>query len=184
MGKIAAAWFIVSPPPRVLRMSMNPSNAPSPQPRPLFMVDDDEVDRMLFERLVSNAQLTNPVNMFTRAEEIIDGLIGVLRGAPAPLVCFVDVRMPGMNGFDVVRWIRCQHPLDAIPVVMLSSSEELRDLNEAQHSGAQCYLAKFPSPEQLREIVREAERVAALSPENPFRLPNNLLLGPSPVAIS
>lgn len=146
------------------------------------MVDDEEVDRLLFARLVTQSKLTNPATVFAKAEDLIDGLIAVLRGAPRPLACFVDVRMPGMNGLDVLRWIRCQHALDGIPVIMLSSSEEARDLHEAHHDGAQCYLAKFPTPEQFCEIVQEAERVAAASPENAFKLSTNLLLGPTPAA--
>jgi CheY-like chemotaxis protein len=98
-----------------------------------------------------------------------------LRGAPDPLACFVDIRMPGMNGFDVLRWIRCQHALDRMPVIMLSSSEEARDLAEARHFGAQCYLAKFPNATQLHDIVIEADRVAASSPDQAFRLSCNLL---------
>jgi CheY-like chemotaxis protein len=140
------------------------------------MVDDEEVDRMLFGRLLQQAQLRNPARLFSRGDDLIDALIDVLRGAPAPLACFVDVRMPGMNGFDVLRWIRCQHALDAMPVVMLSSSEETRDLNEARHFGAQCYLAKFPTAAQLQEIVAEAERLAAASPDHTFKLPWNLLV--------
>ena len=83
-----------------------------------------------------------------------------------------------MNGFDVLRWIRCQHALDATPVAMLSSSEETVDLNEARHFGAQCYLAKFPTAAQLREIITEAERLAATSPDYTFKLTCNLLMSP------
>jgi CheY-like chemotaxis protein len=144
--------------------------------RPLFIVDDDDVDRMLFARLLRETNIPHPSKAFSRGEEIIDALIDVLRGATPPLACFLDVRMPGMNGFDVLRWMRCQHVLDPIPAVMLSSSEETRDLNEARHAGAQCYIAKFPSPEQLREIVREAERTVAASTDNAFKLPCNLLV--------
>jgi CheY-like chemotaxis protein len=146
------------------------------------MVDDDEVDRMLFGRLLREAGITNPLRVFARAEDCIDALIEVLRGATPPLTCFLDVRMPGMNGFDALRWIRCQRSLDAVPVVMLSSSEEMRDLNEAHHYGAQCYLAKYPTAEQLRDIVREAERVTTASADHAFKLSCNLLLAaPHPI---
>lgn len=144
------------------------------------MVDDEETDRLLFSRLVRASGVANPHRVFAKAEDLIDALIEVLRGAPAPLACFLDVKMPGMTGFDVVRWIRCQHAFDDLPIVMLSSSDELRDLHEAQHSGAQCYVAKFPSPDAFRAILAEAERVAAASTPQPFKLPCNLLLGSSP----
>lgn len=145
--------------------------------RSIYMVDDEEVDRLLFTRVVRAAQLPNECQVFPRGDDLIDALIQVLRGAPAPLVCFLDVKMAGMTGFDVLRWIRCQRLFDDMPVVMLSSSEQPRDLNEAQHYGAQCYVAKFPTPEHLRAIVQEAERVAAASTVGPFKLPFNLLLG-------
>lgn len=147
-----------------------------PARRPLFMVDDEEHDRLIFSRLLSAARIANPSRVFPRGEDLIDALIEVLRGAPAPLTCFIDVKMPGMTGFDVLRWIRCQRPLDSLPVVMLSSSEEPRDLHEAQHFGAQCYVAKFPDPVHLHAIIEEAERVAAATASGPFKLPCNLLL--------
>jgi len=140
------------------------------------MVDDQEFDRILFSRLLRDAGVSHPCVTFSRGEELIDALIDVLRGAPVPLLCFLDVKMPGMNGFDVLRWIRCQHACNEIPIVMLSSSDEPRDLGEAHHCGAQCYVAKFPRVEQMRTILQEAERVAASSAAGPFKLPCNLLL--------
>jgi len=144
--------------------------------RPIFMVDDQEFDRILFSRLLRETGVTNPHLTFSRGEDLIDALIGVLRGAPPPLLCFLDVKMAGMNGFDVLRWIRCQHACDEIPVVMLSSSDEPRDLGEAHHCGAQCYVAKFPRADQMGLILHEAERVAASAAAGPFKLPCNLLL--------
>lgn len=140
------------------------------------MVDDEEIDRTLFGGLVRATGASHPLRVFGRGDDLIDALIGVLRGAPAPLVCFVDVKMPGMSGFDVLRWIRCQHAFDEIPVVMLSSSEAPLDLHEAQHFGAQCYVTKFPRPEVLIALLQEAERVAAANASGPFKLACNLLL--------
>lgn len=140
------------------------------------MVDDEEVDRVLFARLLRDAEVPNPSRIFARGEDLIDAMITVLRGAPPPLVCFLDVKMPGMNGFDVLRWIRCQQACNEIPVVMLSSSTEPRDLNEAHHFGAQCYVPKFPRPDAFRQILEEAARVAAVNSAGPFKLPCNLLL--------
>ncbi|MEY4938800.1 MAG: hypothetical protein RIQ93_535 [Verrucomicrobiota bacterium] len=151
-----------------------------PSQRSIFLVDDESEDVALFRHLHREAGDHHSCVFFSRGEELIDALIAVLRGAPRPVACFLDVKMSGMSGFDVLRWIRCQRGLDDIAVVMLSSSEEPRDLHEALLSGAQCYLAKFPSPHQLREILAEAERVAAAATISAFKLPCNLLLTNSP----
>ena len=140
------------------------------------MVDDEEVDRMLFQRLLTEAGVDHPCQQFSSGEQLIDALIGVLRGATPPVACFLDVRMTGMTGFDVLRWIRCQRALDDISIVMLSSSEEPHDLSDALYFGAQCYVAKFPPAAQLREIMDEADAAAAAAQARPFKLPCNLLL--------
>lgn len=144
----------------------------------IFAVDDEDNDRQLLAHALESAKVRNPCRQFTCGEEMLDALLDVLRGAPAPLLCFVDVMMAGMSGLDVLRWIRAQHALRDIPVVMLSSSEAPDHLGEALQFGAQCYTAKFPAPEQLREIVDAAERFAAAAATGAsFPLPCNLLLG-------
>jgi CheY-like chemotaxis protein len=140
------------------------------------MVDDEEVDRLLFQRLLVEAGAEHPLRQFASGEQLIDALISVLRGATPPVACFLDVRMQGMTGFDVLRWIRCQHALDEVSVVMLSSSEEPHDLSEALYYGAQCYVGKFPPANQLREILDEADAAAAAARARPFKLNCNLLL--------
>ena len=139
------------------------------------MVDDEEIDRLCFTRLVQTARLVHPLRIFPRAENVIDAFIAVLRGEVPPLVCFLDVRMPDMSGFDVLRWMRCQHALDEIPVIMLSSSQETRDVADAQHFGAQGYVAKFPPPEQFRAMIDEAEAIAGAAATARFKVPCNLL---------
>ena len=140
------------------------------------MVDDEEVDRILFRRLLAESGVQTPCVQFAAGEQLIDALLGVLRGAMPPVACFLDVKMGGMSGFDVLRWIRCQRQLDDVSVIMLSSSEDTRDLSDALYCGAQCYVAKFPGAAQLSDILKEAEAVAAAAQTRPFKLPCNLLL--------
>jgi CheY-like chemotaxis protein len=160
-------------------MSTLPSNSHGNAVQPaIFAVDDDESDRRLFERALRAADIPNACRLFDSGDALLDALIDVLRGAPPPLVCFVDVKMAGMSGLDVLRWIRAQHALRDLPVVMLSSCDAPDFLAEANHFGAQCYTTKFPEPEQLREIVATAERFAAAAAcGGAFQLPCNLLLG-------
>jgi CheY-like chemotaxis protein len=142
----------------------------------IYAVDDESDDRQFFARLLAAPGLEYPCRFFSSGEELIDALLLVMRGAPPPMACFIDVKMSGMNGFDVLRWIRCQRSLDDVPVVMLSSSDDPQKLNEARGHGAQCYIAKFPTPLQLRAVIIEAQRYsAARSREVAFNLPCNLL---------
>ena len=157
-------------------------NAFSPASTPslgvIFAVDDEESDRLLFQRRIAAAGLPYTCRLFASGDELLDALIDVLRGAPAPAACFVDVKMAGMSGLDVLRWIRAQRALDPIPVIMLSSSDDPLFLAEASHFGAQCYAAKFPSDAQLRDILTAAQTHAdAASCATAFTLPCNLLLG-------
>lgn len=142
----------------------------------VFCVDDEAADLRIFERLLQEPGLDYPCRLFRCGEDLLEALLQVLRGAPAPVACFVDVKMTGMSGFDVLRWIRCQRPLDAIPVIMLSSADDPATLADAAACGAQCYIAKFPTATQLRELMFEAERYgAAHAGPGAFQVPFNLL---------
>lgn len=142
----------------------------------VFAVDDDENDRVILRGIIESAAPCT-CRAFQSGAELLDALIDVLRGAPAPLVCFVDVKMGGMSGLDVLRWIRAQRGLDCIAVVMLSSSEDPQYLAEAQQFGAQCYAAKFPSAAYVREILAAARRYCAEAGcHSAFPLPCNLLV--------
>lgn len=157
--------------------ALNLSGNLLPSERVIFAADDEAGDRLLLARLLEQPGLEYPCRFFSSGEEIMDALLTVLRGAPAPLACFIDVKMAGMSGFDVLRWVRCQDALDSVPVIMLSSSDDPQKLNEARGVGAQCYVGKFPSATELRNIVTEAQRYSAdRSTPAAFHLPCNLLL--------
>jgi CheY-like chemotaxis protein len=149
---------------------------PAPE-RLIFAVDDSAGDLLLLARLLEQPGLPFPCRLFSSGEKVMDALLGVLRGAPTPLVCFIDVTMAGMSGFDVLRWIRCQDAFDSVPVIMLSSSDDPQHMHEACGVGAQCYVRKFPSGAELRNLIVEARNYTADRAAPPaFRLPCNLLL--------
>jgi CheY-like chemotaxis protein len=158
-------------------------NPPAPLPPSLaatdetiFVLDDDENDRLLLARRLQAAGVSCRCRLFRSGGELLDALIDVLRGARAPMACFVDVKMAGMTGLDVLRWIRAQHGLDEIPVIMLSSSDSPEYLSEAHQFGAQCYATKFPDPATLAHIVAAARNYcAAARCHSAFALPCNLL---------
>ena len=63
--------------------------------------------------------------------------------------------MPKLNGFEVLRWIRKQAAFKSLPVVMLSGSDEPRDIKRATELGATRYLIKHPPPEEFAQLLVE-----------------------------
>ena len=156
------------------------SNVAINLPRLIVGCDDDADDIDLLRLLLRKAGIDQQVEFYCDGAQVISSLsrcleesLKVLR----PLLCFLDVKMPALTGFDVLKWIRSNPELNPVPVVMLSSSEHPDDIRRAAQGGAQCYLAKYPQPAVLRQVVDEAERFGLGAPADEcFRMPNNLLL--------
>jgi CheY-like chemotaxis protein len=145
---------------------------------PIVAIDDDEGEIFIFRRLLSKAKVDQPFFPLLSPEAFMAWLPGVFesgRMAGRPLICFLDIKMPGTTGFDVLRWIRRDEVFDSLPIVMLTSSDDPRDLVRAARLGAQCYLTKYPSTATLAEVVKDAEAYADGSDKTVFEKPYNLL---------
>ena len=70
-----------------------------------------------------------------------------------PDLVLSDIKMPGMEGFEVLAWIRQQWEFFQLCVVMLTSSDHIRDVNEAYHLGANSFLVKPLDFENAGELV-------------------------------
>lgn len=99
-----------------------------------------------------------------------------------PLLCIVDVKMPGFHGAEVLQWIREHDTYAAMAIVMCSSSDDPNDVSAAARFGAQCYARKYPSPAEFAELVGCARRFSGRCEER-FEIACNLLLsGKAPEA--
>lgn len=127
-------------------------------PAPLLLVEDNEDDVFIFQRAYRRAGLSLPIQVATDGQEAIDYLAGAGRymdrvAHPLPAMIFLDLKLPRRSGHDVLAWIAAQPDLPALPVIVLTSSAELRDLKRSRELGALHYLVKPPSPEALAELV-------------------------------
>ena len=156
------------------------SNVATAFSRLIVGCDDDADDVDLLRLLLRKAGIDQPVEFYCDGAQVMSALNRCVEeslNALRPLLCFLDVKMPAITGIDVLKWIRSKPELNPLPVVMLSSSEHPEDIRRAAQAGAQCYLAKYPQPAVLRQIVDEAQRFGLGAPADEcFRLPNNLLL--------
>ena len=66
---------------------------------------------------------------------------------------FLDLKMPGRNGFEVLEWLQTQPTLKSLRVVILSGSQEPADIDRARKLGAADYVVKPVAVERLRELL-------------------------------
>src|SRR2546423_7071998 len=113
----------------------------------ILIAEDLEDDILLIQRALRKAQVLNPVQVVHNGEEVIAYLKGEGKFAnraeyPLPGLLLLDLKMPRMDGFEVLRWIREDPNLRALRVIVLTSSAEMRDVNEAYELGANSFLVK------------------------------------------
>ena len=124
----------------------------------ILLVEDDDDDVFLFKRALKTAQVGNPVNVVTDGRAAIEYLSSAAQGSdpekyPLPLVTFLDLKMPNVDGFEVLNWIRTQPALSSAVVVVLTGSNQPRDHQRAYALGARSYLVKPAKPEEIRQFI-------------------------------
>lgn len=121
--------------------------------RTIILIDDDPDDLVLVRRTLLRGGVRDPILTFQRSIEAVE----YLRASGAPehsrLVLFCDLKMPGLDGFAVLQWVRAQEFSDRVTVVMVSGCALESDVERARALGADGYLEKMPSPETLRACL-------------------------------
>src|ERR1043166_8071106 len=127
--------------------------------RTLLLVEDNEDDVFLMRRALKGAKVANPLFVAEDGQQAVDYLAGTGKYRdrtvyPLPAVVFLDLKLPLVSGHDVLAWIRRQSELESVIVIVLTSSNEPTDLNRCYSLGANSYLVKPPTPEQLEELAK------------------------------
>ena len=135
----------------------------SPKTAAILVADDDENDLFFLRRAIQRAGLANPLFVAHDGQEAIDYLAGVppyenRMRFPLPGLLLLDLKMPRVNGFDVLAWWS-QHPdLKKIRVVVLSSSSHEEDVRKARDLGAHDFKTKPSEFEHLVQLIRDVYR--------------------------
>lgn len=125
--------------------------------QPIFLVEDNPVDLDLTLRAFARRKLANPVNVARDGEEALAWIPRWEAGEPRPVVILLDLKLPRVDGLEVLRQIK-EHPeLQSIPVVVLTSSKEDRDVKAAYMLGANSYIVKPVDFDKFTEVATQIE---------------------------
>jgi len=137
------------------------SCAMDPKPT-ILLVEDNEEDAFLLQRALRRGNVECSLQFAVDGEAAIDYLSG--RGPyadraqhPIPALMLLDLKLPYVNGFEVLEWIATQPEWQNLRTIILTSSGEDRDCERAQKFGIQSYHLKPPTPELVAAVVKALE---------------------------
>lgn len=124
----------------------------------IALVEDNEDDLFFMRRALKSATIANPLQVLSTGKLAMDYLSGA--GAfsdrtlhPLPFLLLLDLKLPDMSGFEVLRWIKSGEGLPVLPTIVLTTSGESRDIERAYGLGANSFLVKPSGSERLLELV-------------------------------
>jgi CheY-like chemotaxis protein len=125
----------------------------------VLLAEDDPDDVLLTQIAFEKARLANPLLVVRDGEEVLsylkgEGIYADRRKYPLPILLLLDLKMPKINGFQVLEWLRGQPELAHIPVAIMTSSDSDPDMTRAYQLGASSYLVKPPDAEALLALVK------------------------------
>jgi CheY-like chemotaxis protein len=132
----------------------------------LLYVDDSPDDRFLFQKVCERTRASfqlKTVNGGIQAIRYLSGEkeFGDRARHPLPDLIFLDLKMPEMDGFQVLRWIRSKPATCLIPVALYTGSFIAEDIANGSAEGANFFISKPPQLSTLAEIVRAADECLA-----------------------
>ena len=125
----------------------------------ILLVEDDQNDVFFLQYAFETANITHRVHVANDGQQAIDYLAGAGQFSnraqyPLPCLIFLDLKLPVKMGIDVLRWIHQQPHLRNLLVIVLTSSSNMEDIEEAYRLGARSYIVKPLSVDKRLEMVQ------------------------------
>jgi CheY-like chemotaxis protein len=120
--------------------------------KPVLLVEDDAIDTMTVRRAFRDLKLSNPLAHATNGEEALDYLKNAEN--PKPCVILLDLNMPRMNGVEFMKAVKADSSLKKIPIVVLTTSRDDRDIVESYKLSAAGYIVKPVDYKKFVEAIK------------------------------
>jgi CheY-like chemotaxis protein len=123
----------------------------------ILIVEDNPLDLDLALRAFRKRRLANHIDIARDGEEAIGFIARWEAGHQAPLIILLDLRLPKHSGIEVLDRIKSHPVYRMIPVIVLTTSDEDRDVSAAYALGASAYIVKPVDFEKFQEVVERVE---------------------------
>ena len=133
--------------------------------RPIFNIEDNRGDAMIFNRVLKDLEINNPLVHLTDCEEALEHLRDQSKEKPCLII--MDLNTPKMNGLEFLRIVKADDVLKQIPVIILTGSDTEEDITASFALGAVGYVTKPADYNELTEAIKAINAYWTLS-----KLPN------------
>jgi CheY-like chemotaxis protein len=124
---------------------------------PILLVEDRATDLDLTKRAFARKHLLNPVQVARDGEEALAYIHRWEAGEPPPVFILLDLRLPKISGLEVLRQLKAHPRFSTLPVIVLTTSEEDQDIEEAYRLGCNSYIVKPVEFNKFMEVASQIE---------------------------
>jgi CheY-like chemotaxis protein len=124
--------------------------------RPILIVEDRPGDLDLTKRALARRRVLNPIQEARDGEAALAYLDRWAAGEPPPVFIMLDLKLPKVSGLEVLRRLKNHPKYSAIPVIVLTTSAEDHDVEEAYRLGCNSYIVK---PVEFNKFIEVATQV-------------------------
>jgi CheY-like chemotaxis protein len=124
---------------------------------PILLVEDRLTDVDLTKRAFARSRLLNPIQVARDGEEALANIDRWDRGEASPIFILLDLKLPKISGLDVLRKLKHHTKYSTIPVIVLTTSAEDGDIEEAYKLGCNSYIVKPVEFNKFMDVATQIE---------------------------
>jgi CheY-like chemotaxis protein len=121
----------------------------------IVMVEDDEGHARLIVKNLKRAGVFNEVRHFLNGASALEFLVGADRPEHQPLLVLLDLNLPDMSGFDILAKLKADPQLRLVPVIVLTTTDDEREICRCYELGCNVYITKPVNYDSFAQAVRQ-----------------------------
>jgi two-component system, response regulator len=125
------------------------------EPKTILLIEDNADDEQLTLRAMRQSEVPNMILVARDGAEALDQLFGPNSASRLPDLILLDLKLPKVSGLEVLQKIRSEEKTRALPIVVLTSSDEEKDIVESYNHGANSYIRKPVDFDEFIDAVRQ-----------------------------